>query len=43
MDKQTLGGFLLFVLACICLAFLAGIFAAIFQVFPYPPIQKVVS
>jgi hypothetical protein len=43
MDKQTLGGFLLFVLACICLAFLAGIFAAIFQVFPYPPIQQVVS
>jgi hypothetical protein len=43
MDKQTLAGFLLFVLACVCLAFLAGIFAAIFQVFPYPPIQQVVS
>jgi hypothetical protein len=43
MDKQPLAGFVVFVLACMCLAFLAGIFAAIFQVFPYPPIQQVVS
>jgi hypothetical protein len=43
MNKQPLAGFVVFVLACMCLAFLAGIFAAIFQTFPYPSIQTVVS
>ena len=42
-DNHQWLGFTAFVLACVLLAFLAGIFTAIFQAFPYPPIQKLVS
>jgi hypothetical protein len=40
---NNLAGIAMFVLACVFLAFLAGVLAAIFQVYPYQPIQGAIS